>query len=49
MADFQSLYLAWQQCRKRKCATPQAQRYELKLLDNLITTAQALEEERWQP
>ena len=49
VADFRSLYYAWQQCRRRKSVTPQAQRYELHLLDNLITTVQALEQESWQP
>ncbi len=47
--DFQSVYAAWQQCRKRKRATPQAQWYETSLLDNLVQTVQALNDGSWQP
>lgn len=49
VADFHSLYLAWRSCRRRKGATPQAQFYHVHLLDNLVETAQALEEGRWRP
>ncbi len=49
VVDFQSMYNGWQQCRRRKGTTPQAQRCEFSLLENLITTAQALQQESWQP
>lgn len=49
VADFESLYAAWQQCRKRKRASPQAQRYHIHLLDNLLTAVQALQSGSYQP
>lgn len=47
--DLQQIDQAWQQCRRRKRGTPQAQLYELRLLDNLIDTVQALQSASWSP
>lgn len=49
LVDYFSLYKAWQKCRRRKRATPQAQFYEAYLLDNLIETVQALRSNHWRP
>jgi hypothetical protein len=49
LVDYFALYKAWQKCRRRKRATPQAQFYEAYLLDNLIETVQALRSGHWRP
>ena len=46
---FAALYRAWQACRRGKRGTRKAQRYETRLLDNLVDTAQALQEHTWRP
>lgn len=46
---FEALYRAWCTCRRRKRKTSQAQRYELNLLDNLLTAVQTLHERTWSP
>jgi RNA-directed DNA polymerase len=43
------VYSAWSQCRRRKRHRSQAQRYELHLLDNLVSTQQALQYGQWVP
>jgi RNA-directed DNA polymerase len=48
-ATFAALYEAWLHCRRRKRKTPQAQRYEVGLLDNLMTAVQTLRERSWLP
>jgi hypothetical protein len=47
--DFQGLYRAYVQCRRRKRATANAQRYEMRLLDNLFETLEALRARRFSP
>ncbi|QEP43796.1 RNA-directed DNA polymerase [Ectothiorhodospiraceae bacterium BW-2] len=47
--DYSSLYHAWLACRRRKRRSPQAQRYEVYLLDNLATAVQALQRGTWRP
>lgn len=47
--DFAALYRAWQACRRGKRGTRKAQRYETRLLDNLVDTAQALHTQAWRP
>ncbi|MBK7001889.1 MAG: RNA-directed DNA polymerase [Rhodoferax sp.] len=47
--DFAALYQAWQTCRRGKRGTRKAQRYEIGLLDNLVDTAQALQQKSWRP
>lgn len=52
MADpfsFTALWRAYRACRRRKAATPQAQRYALRLLDQLHDTAQALQQRCYTP
>ena len=49
LPDLRQLDRAWQQCRRRKRHTPQAQAYELRLLDNLMDTVEALQEGSWRP
>lgn len=46
---FAALYRAWQACRRGKRGTRKAQRYETRLLDNLVDTAQALQQHTWRP
>lgn len=46
---FAALYRAWQACRRGKRGTRKAQRYETRLLDNLVDTAQALHTQAWRP
>lgn len=46
---FAALYRAWRSCRRGKRGTRQAQRYETRLLDRLVDTAQALREQHWRP
>jgi RNA-directed DNA polymerase len=48
-ATFEAIYHAWCACRRRKRKTPQAQNYEVNLLDNLMGAVQALSERRWRP
>jgi len=48
-ASFEALYMAWLSCRRRKRKTPQAQRFEISLLDNLMALMQSLRERTWQP
>jgi len=45
---FQSLYMAWRACQKRKAASSAAQRFEMHLLDRLFATQQALQTGRYQ-
>lgn len=40
---------AWRACRRRKRATVRACVYEQQLLDNLVDTCQALNDQSWQP
>ena len=47
--DFATLYSAYIRCRQRKRSSPQAQRYEVHLLDNLLTAVQRLQRGVWQP
>jgi RNA-directed DNA polymerase len=47
--DLEAIHDAWRHCRRRKRGTPQAQRYEMRLLDNLVDTVQALEAGTWTP
>ncbi|MFA7607550.1 MAG: reverse transcriptase domain-containing protein [Rhodocyclaceae bacterium] len=47
--NFAALYRAWQACRCGKRGTRKAQRYETRLLDNLVDTAQALHTQAWRP
>lgn len=46
---FAPLYRAYLACRRGKRGTRKAQRYEMRLLDHLVETAQALQEESWRP
>ncbi len=46
---FAALYRAWQACRRGKRGTRKAQRYETRLLDNLVDTVQALQQHTWRP
>jgi len=46
---FDTLYQAFTSCRRGKRGTRKAQRYEMSLLDNLVDTAQALQEKTWHP
>lgn len=43
------MYNAYVACRRRKRATREAQRYDLRLLDNLVDTAQAVDVRSWRP
>ena len=47
--DFAGLYRAYLDCRRRKRRTPSAQRYEMRLLDNLFQTLAALRERSYSP
>lgn len=47
--DFNHVYTAYKQCRRRKRHTSNAQRYEVYLLDNLWATVQRLKEHTWKP
>jgi RNA-directed DNA polymerase len=47
--SFAALYRAYQACRRRKRGTRNAQRYEIRLLDNLADTLQALRNGAWRP
>jgi hypothetical protein len=47
--EFADLYRAYQACRRRKRGTPEAQRYESRLLDHLIESVAALRSRRWRP
>lgn len=47
--DFADIYRAYLACRRRKRGTPQAQRYELRLLDHLVESVEALRARRWRP
>ena len=47
--SFRALYRAYRQCRRRKRGTANAQRYDLRLLDNLVETAEALAARSWSP
>lgn len=47
--DFALLYQAFRVCRRGKRGTRKAQRYEMRLLDNLVTAAQALRQRVWRP
>jgi RNA-directed DNA polymerase len=44
-----AVYQAWRGCRRRKRGSRSAQRYEVRLLDNLVETRDALEARRWVP
>ncbi|NLY15371.1 MAG: RNA-directed DNA polymerase [Gammaproteobacteria bacterium] len=46
---FAALYHALQACRRGKRSTRKAQRYELRLLDNLWETSTALQQHAWRP
>jgi hypothetical protein len=46
---FAALYRAWRACRRGKRGTRKAQRYEIGLLDKLVDTAQALQQQTWRP
>lgn len=43
------VYRAYRTCRRRKRASPQVQRYDMTLLDRLVTTADDLAARVWQP
>ncbi len=49
VGGFFAVYKAYLRCRRRKRATPQAQFYEVHLLDNLVETVQALRTGHWRP
>lgn len=50
MSDFfEPVYRAWCSCSRRKRKSAKAQCYECNLLDNLVSTAEALERGSWQP
>jgi len=49
MFDFPSLYQAYQACRRGKRASHNTQRYEVHLLDHLVSTSEALQSHRWLP
>ncbi len=46
---FKALYKAYCDCRKRKRKTINAQRYEMRLLDNLFETQASLSLRRYEP
>ncbi|CAK0752244.1 RNA-directed DNA polymerase [Gammaproteobacteria bacterium] len=46
---FVAIYHAYVACRRYKRATREAQRYEQRLLDNLVDTAQAMDARSWRP
>jgi len=46
---FHDVFQAWQQCAKHKRAGRQAQRFEIHLLDELISLTTALDQGTWQP
>lgn len=46
---FGALWRAYLSCRRRKRHTRNTQRYEIRLLDNLMETAQALQMAAWRP
>ncbi len=43
------MYSAWLQCKRGKGKSPQAQYYEVNLLDNLFATLDDLRQQRWYP
>lgn len=47
--QFKGLYRAYRDCRRRKRKTANAQRYEMRLLDNLIDTQTRLNNRSYQP
>jgi len=47
--DFAGIYQAYLACRRRKRGTPEAQRYEARLLDHLVESVEALRARRWRP
>jgi hypothetical protein len=47
--SFAALWQAYLTCRRRKAGTAQAQRYALRLLDNIENTAQALQDRSYKP
>ena len=47
--SFESLYLAYKDCRKRKRGTANAQRYDMQLLDKLFATQGALNTRSYSP
>jgi hypothetical protein len=47
--DLQGLYQAYRQCRRHKGATANAQRYDIRLLDNLFETLEALRARTFSP
>jgi len=49
MFDFPVLYQAYTACRRGKRASHNTQRYEVNLLDHLVSTSEALQSRRWSP
>jgi len=49
MFDFPAVYRAYIACRRNKRASHNTQRYEVRLLDHLVTTSAALQSRRWIP
>jgi len=49
MFDFPSVYQAYIACRKGKRSSHNTQRYEVRLLDHLVSTSEALQSRRWSP
>ena len=47
--SFAHVYRAWQSCQRGKRGTKAAQRYEVRLLDHLMATVQALQNDSWHP
>jgi len=47
--SFAHVYRAWQSCQRGKRGTKAAQRYEVRLLDHLMATVQALQNDSWRP
>ncbi|MDX8389073.1 MAG: reverse transcriptase domain-containing protein [Mariprofundaceae bacterium] len=47
--DFESVYRAYIACRRGKRMSRNTQRYEVRLLDQLVETTEALQSRRWQP
>jgi len=49
MFDFASVYQAYKACRRGKRSSHNTQRYEVNLLDHLVSTSEALQSRRWSP
>jgi len=49
MFDFPAVYQAYIACRRGKRSSHNTQRYEVRLLDHLVSTSEALQSRRWAP